>query len=179
MRCHLKSPLLWACSAALLLSGCAGAKSSKSDQANSEAQAQTYGLGQSASMGNSQAANGMARKVNQMVAPSDQTYYFAFDSNAVESQYYAYVRLQADYLVAHPGARVRLQGNTDNRGSREYNVGLGWRRDQSVQQIMRQEGVPPSQIVMVSYGKEKPAVWGDSEADWALNRRVNLVYEEK
>ena len=179
MRFPFKCPLIWVCASALWLSGCGGVKSSKPSQANPEAQAQTYGLGQSASMGSSQAANGMARNVNRMVAPSDQTYYFAFDSNAVDPQYYAYVRLQADYLVAHPGARVRLQGNTDNRGSREYNIGLGWRRDQSVEQIMRQEGVPSSQIVMVSYGKEKPAVWGDSEAAWALNRRVNLVYEEK
>ena len=60
----------------------------------------------------------------------------------------------------------------------EYNIGLGWRRDQTVARILEQQGVKPSQIDMVSFGKEKPAVMGDNEQAWSLNRRVELVYEK-
>ena len=85
--------------------------------------------------------------------------------------------LQANYLVANPKATVRLEGNTDERGSREYNIGLGWRRDQSVARLLEQQGVSPDQIKMVSYGKERPVAFGHNEAAWKLNRTVNLVYE--
>lgn len=106
-----------------------------------------------------------------------QTYYFDYDDNALNAQAMASIKAQAQYLLANPGKHVRLEGNTDSRGSREYNIALGWRRDQAVQSILLQEGVPPRQIIMVSYGKERPAVSGDNAAAWAKNRRVNLIYE--
>lgn len=115
--------------------------------------------------------------INPLVAPANQTYYFAFDSNKVRSQDMKAIRIQANYLATHPGAKVRLEGNTDNRGSREYNIGLGWRRDQAIARILEQAGVAPSQLNMVSYGKERPAVVGNNEKAWRLNRRVYLVYE--
>ncbi len=87
--------------------------------------------------------------------------------------------IQAAYLMTHRNAHVRLEGNTDDRGSREYNVGLGWRRAQAVARILKQQGVAPSQIKMVSYGKEHPAVSGNNEEAWSLNRRVELIYVEK
>lgn len=116
---------------------------------------------------------------NAVNAPENQTYYFGFDQSGIGSDDMPAIKAQAEYLVNHPAAKVRLAGNTDNRGSREYNVALGWRRDQAVSRIMAQAGVSPRQIDMVSYGKERPAVMGDNEAAWALNRRVNLVYEAK
>ncbi|MCH9644266.1 MAG: peptidoglycan-associated lipoprotein Pal [Gammaproteobacteria bacterium] len=115
--------------------------------------------------------------VNAMTAPANQTYYFAFDKSNMNSDDAQALRTQANYLATHPKAKIVLQGNTDDRGSREYNVGLGWRRDQSVARIMEQQGVNPSQIQMVSFGKERPAVLGENEHAWSLNRRVNLEYK--
>ena len=85
--------------------------------------------------------------------------------------------MQANYLASHPNAKIRLEGNTDDRGTQEYNIGLGWRRDQSVARILQQQGVSPKQIQMVSYGKLRPAVPGENEKAWGLNRRVNMVYK--
>ena len=117
--------------------------------------------------------------INALRAPADQTYYFDFDSNAVHAADTRAMAIQANYLASHPRARIRLEGNTDNRGSREYNVGLGWRRAQSVQHFLLERGVRPAQIQMMSYGKEHPAVSGNTPTAWRLNRRVNLVYKVK
>lgn len=135
--------------------------------------AQTYAVSQSS--GYHTDANGFT--VNSLQAPSNQTYYFAFDKSDIRSRDMQALDVQANYLAAHPNTHVRLEGNTDNRGSREYNVGLGWRRDQGVARILEQQGVRPNQIEMVSYGKQNPAATGDNEQAWALNRRVNLVYK--
>lgn len=134
---------------------------------------QTYGMNSAGGYD----ANGF--KVNALSAPSDQTYYFAFDSSDLRQEDMQALHIQSNYLATHPNAVVRLEGNTDNRGSREYNIALGWRRDQSVARIMEQEGVHPNQIKMVSYGKENPAVPGNDQHDWALNRRVEFVYKNK
>ncbi|WP_304985901.1 OmpA family protein [Coxiella-like endosymbiont] len=115
--------------------------------------------------------------INSLVAPANQTYYFDFDSTAVRSVDLQAIHIQANYLATNPKAKVRLEGNTDNRGSREYNIGLGWHRDQAVARIFEQEGVEPSQLDMVSYGKEHPVVTSNNEYAWQLNRRVNLIYE--
>jgi peptidoglycan-associated lipoprotein len=80
------------------------------------------------------------------------------------------------YLLSHPLAKIILEGNTDPRGSREYNIGLGERRAKAVANIMLAKGVNPKQIRIVSYGAEKLAVPGHNEADYQLDRRVELVY---
>jgi peptidoglycan-associated lipoprotein len=71
---------------------------------------------------------------------------------------------------------VHLEGHADERGSREYNIGLGDRRARSIQRLFELQGVSPDQISLVSYGEEKPAVDGHDESAWAMNRRVELVY---
>ncbi|MDF1760003.1 MAG: OmpA family protein [Coxiellaceae bacterium] len=115
---------------------------------------------------------------NSTRAPENQTYYFTFNSSGLKRQAdMAAIVAQANYLVNNPNAKVRLEGNTDDRGSREFNIGLGWRRDQTIEDILLQHGVSKDQIKLVSYGKERPAVFGGNEAAWRLNRRVNLVYE--
>lgn len=141
--------------------------------------AQSYGMnGRSGyQTAQSDASSRYSKHVNALRAPANQTYYFAFDSNNVNPADDRALNIQANYLSTHPQARIRLEGNTDNRGSREYNIGLGWRRDQSVEHYLMQRGVSPKQIQMVSYGKEHPAVAGNSAEAWALNRRVNLVYK--
>lgn len=166
-----------AASSMLLLASCskkptAGSEGGSGSGAGSEG-SQSYGMN-SNGYGSSE---GFA--VNSLKAPSNQTYYFGLNSSDVRQSDMNALTIQSKYLAAHPNARVRLEGNTDDRGSREYNIGLGWRRDQSVVRVMEQEGVNKNQIQMVSYGKENPAVSGDNEHAWALNRRVNFIYKQK
>ena len=102
--------------------------------------------------------------------------YFDFDSAVIKGQGVDVVAAHAKYLSANPQQRVRLEGNTDERGSREYNIGLGDRRAQSVRRALLLQGVSEGQITTVSYGEERPADSGHDEAAWAKNRRVEIVY---
>jgi peptidoglycan-associated lipoprotein len=102
--------------------------------------------------------------------------YFDFDSAVIQGAGVDVVGAHAKYLAANPQARVRLEGNTDERGSREYNIGLGDRRAQSVRRALLLQGVAEGQLTTVSYGEERPADPGHDEAAWAKNRRVEIVY---
>ncbi len=86
------------------------------------------------------------------------------------------INAHARYLATNPQQKIRLEGHTDARGTREYNIGLGERRDQSVRRLLMVQGAADSQILTVSFGEERPAVEGDDEAAFAQNRRVELVY---
>jgi peptidoglycan-associated lipoprotein len=102
--------------------------------------------------------------------------YFEYDSAEITADGQDLLVHHAGYLVANPVAHVTLEGHTDERGSREYNIALGDRRALSVQRVLELNGVAPEQITVVSYGEEKPAAEGSSEAAWRLNRRVELLY---
>lgn len=102
--------------------------------------------------------------------------YFDFDSAEIKGAGVEVVAAHAKYLAAHGGVRVRLEGHTDERGSREYNIGLGERRAQSVRRAMLLQGVTDAQMSTVSYGEERPAVPGHDESAWSKNRRVEIVY---
>jgi len=104
--------------------------------------------------------------------------YFDYNSSEIPQEYLAVVSANAAYLVKYPTARLRLEGNTDERGSREYNIGLGERRAQTVRRAMLAKGVAEGQMTTVSYGEERPAVPGHDEAAYAQNRRVELVYAQ-
>jgi peptidoglycan-associated lipoprotein len=104
--------------------------------------------------------------------------YFDYDSAEISPADQDTLIAHAGFLVANPGAKVTLEGNTDERGSREYNIALGERRAESVKHILELNGVPSGQITVVSYGEEKPAAEGHSEAAWRLNRRVEIVYPQ-
>jgi peptidoglycan-associated lipoprotein len=110
-------------------------------------------------------------------APSNQSYYYDYNSNVVHQKYDPSIQAQGNYLVAHPNARVRLEGNCDNRGSREYNIALGWRRANAVKTVLMQDGVSPKQITTFSWGSEKPVAFGNNETAWAKNRRTDLIYK--
>ena len=103
--------------------------------------------------------------------------YYDFDKYAVKDQYKPVVDAHGDFLVSHSAAKVTLQGNCDERGSREYNLGLGQRRADSVRKVLAAKGVKDSQMETVSYGKEKPRNPGHNEAAWAENRRTDIVYQ--
>lgn len=105
-----------------------------------------------------------------------RTIYFDFDSSEIKGEGTDIVGAHAKYLATNPTARVRLEGHTDDRGSREYNIGLGERRAQSVRRALLLQGATEAQISTVSYGAERPAVAGHDEAAWAKNRRVEVVY---
>ncbi len=107
---------------------------------------------------------------------SKRIIYFDFDSSEVRLDSQDTVIAHGQFLSGNPGAKVRLEGHTDERGSREYNLGLGERRAQSISQILKLQGVAVIQIEMISYGEELPAAYGHDEESWQLNRRVEIVY---
>lgn len=107
-----------------------------------------------------------------------RTYHFAFDSDVVADKDKPAVLAKAHFLASNPSEHVVLAGNTDDRGSREYNIALGWRRAQSVEKMMLLNGASQSQIKLVSYGEEKPVAQGDTESAYAQNRRVDLINEK-
>ena len=107
---------------------------------------------------------------------SKRSVYFEFDSFVVEDKYKSMVESHAKYLAGNKAAKVTLQGNTDERGSREYNIALGQKRAEAVKRVMVLMGAQDVVIETVSYGKEKPKREGHDEAAWAENRRVDIVY---
>lgn len=109
---------------------------------------------------------------------SKRVIYFDYDSANVSSDSKAIIGAHAQYLQNNKTAQVLLEGHTDARGSREYNMALGERRALTVQQIMLLTGVSREQIELVSYGEEQPAEQGDNEDAWSKNRRVELVYRK-
>lgn len=107
---------------------------------------------------------------------STRTIYFSLDSSAIASKYSKVIQAHAQYLANHPKVHLRLEGNTDERGTREYNVALGERRAESVKQALVLSGANAGQISTISYGEERPAVLGHTKAAYAKNRRVDFIY---
>lgn len=107
---------------------------------------------------------------------AERTIYFAFDSSVVKQKYMDIIKRHAAYLARYPEVEVRVEGHTDERGSREYNIGLGARRAESVSRLLQAYGASAQQITTISYGEEVPAVEGHNPYAWSQNRRVELVY---
>jgi peptidoglycan-associated lipoprotein len=107
---------------------------------------------------------------------SKRSVYFDFDSFAVKDEYKPLIEAHAKYLQTNRTARTTIQGNADERGSREYNIALGQRRADAVKRMMQLYGVTDAQVETVSFGKEKPRNPGHDEAAWAENRRDDVVY---
>jgi peptidoglycan-associated lipoprotein len=108
---------------------------------------------------------------------SKRSIYYDFDKSDVKPEFRPLVEAHARYLRDHPGARIAIQGNCDERGSREYNIALGQRRSQGVQRMLLLLSVPQRQMEAVSFGEEKPKALGHDEASWAENRRSDIVYQ--
>jgi peptidoglycan-associated lipoprotein len=108
---------------------------------------------------------------------ASRSVYFDFDSNAVKDEYRGLVQAHSRYMTADKrDARIRIEGNCDERGSREYNLALGQRRAESVKKVMTVLGVSDGRIETTSYGEEKPVAMGHDEAAWAQNRRADIKY---
>lgn len=140
------------------------------DEANAAYGAQSAGVGNEA---------GFNDKAGGAQSLAKRTYYFDYDKDFVHDSDRGAIVANADYLLVHPRAKVMLEGHTDPRGSREYNVGLGERRAKAVAEILASKGVNPAQVRVVSYGAEKLASPGRDEAAYQLDRRVVLVYLER
>ncbi len=108
---------------------------------------------------------------------SKRTLYFDFDSSKINEEERAIVTAHAGFLASNPAAKITLEGHADERGTREYNIGLGERRAMSVRELLLFMGARDDQIQTLSYGEEKPAALGHDESSWRLNRRVEIVYE--
>lgn len=133
------------------------------------------------SSANSQPANVAPVAVDELNNPNGplakRSVYFDFDSYSVKDDYQPLLEAHAKYLRTHPVRHILIQGNTDERGTSEYNLALGERRSEAVLHDLATLGVPASQLEAVSLGKEKPIAMGHDEASWEQNRRVDLVYQ--
>jgi peptidoglycan-associated lipoprotein len=123
-----------------------------------------------AGMGNGEAAGPQGELLSKRII------YFDFDRAELRSEDAAVVAAHSRYLSVNGGTRVRLEGHTDERGTREYNIGLGERRAQTVRRALLLQGAAESQVSTVSYGEERPAAAGSDEMAWRQNRRVEIVY---
>ena len=110
---------------------------------------------------------------------NDRSFYFGFDDYAVKPEDRPLIERHGKYLVAHQTVAIRIEGNTDERGSAEYNLALGQKRAQAVLADLKIYGVKDSQMEATSWGKEKPKATGHDETAWAQNRRVDLIYPAK
>jgi peptidoglycan-associated lipoprotein len=102
--------------------------------------------------------------------------YFDYDSNVIKPQFQSLLEGHARFLKANARRKISIEGHTDERGGREYNLALGQRRSEAVRRALGLLGVPDGQMEAVSFGKEKPVALGSDEAAWAQNRRAEIVY---
>lgn len=109
----------------------------------------------------------------------ERSVFFDYDQFVVKGQYQALIERQAKYLAANPTLSVRLEGNADERGGREYNLALGQKRAEAVARGLKVYGVADKQAEPVSFGSEKPFAQGHDEQAWAQNRRVDFAYPTK
>ena len=154
--------------------------------ANGIGDASTSGLNGGSSFGGSglnggrygaNGANGLPPEFSDPNNPlSKRTIYFMLDSSQVQQDFIPVIAAHARYLLANPSQHVVLEGNGDERGSREYNIGLGEKRAKSIAAMLKVQGVSEAQLSVVSYGEEKPVAMGHDESSWELNRRVELAY---
>lgn len=107
---------------------------------------------------------------------SNRVIYFDYDSASVRAEDQPILDAHAEYLGKNPNISVRLEGHTDERGSREYNLALGERRALSIRQLLMLQGASADQFRVTSFGEERPAVDGSDESAWSQNRRVEIVY---
>jgi len=133
------------------------------------------GTGQYGSASTSGTGSSASQQADARI-PAARTIYFDYDRDTIKGEYESVVMSHARYLRANPGAQVVLHGHTDERGTREYNLALGERRANAVQRFLNIQGVSNSQMNVVSYGEERPAVRGSGESAYSQNRRVVFSY---
>ena len=180
MKLNQLTPLILAA----LISACATTEEQKSAAGTPQASSTPSGT---ASTGNvnqpgvrgSRSQTTTASNTGFKGAPSKNSVYFDYDQHDIKADYKAVIEDNAKYLRENPSLKVRVEGNADERGSREYNVALGQKRAEVVTKALTLLGVPANRIEAVSYGEEKPRRTGHDEGSWAENRRGDVVFEGK
>lgn len=150
----------------LLIGGLAVSMAACTGMGKKTDEVQTEGVTTETSMASDESQAALAKRV----------IYFDFDSSVVKSEYQPVLAAHAEYIAGHPDITVVLEGHTDERGSREYNIALGERRAKAVQQLLTVQGVAQKQLQVISFGEERPVALGHDESAWSLNRRVELLY---
>ncbi|WP_372694006.1 peptidoglycan-associated lipoprotein Pal [Immundisolibacter sp.] len=175
--------LLFVCVIALTTVAVAGCGKKSTTRAGGEASASTQaGSAGSGAQGGGAfgAGSGTGFAAGSLDDPnsplSQRRVYFGLDRYDVGEEYRSLVEAHAGYLRSSPSAAVTLEGHTDERGSREYNIALGERRSNAVRDLLIALGASATQITTVSYGEEKPAADCHDESCWSQNRRVEIVY---
>jgi peptidoglycan-associated lipoprotein len=173
-----KLTLLTLAAATLILLGCGGNRATLPDQAAAG------GAGSAGAMTSGAGGAGGPEVFREVPGPGAQgplsqlVVYFGFDQSEISTEYNEMLAAHGRYLAANGGALLRLEGHADERGSREYNIGLGERRAQAVRRALLLQGAAAAQLSTVSYGEERPSAVGSDEEAYGLNRRVELVYRQ-
>ena len=154
-----------------LMAGCPSKKPDQPPPPPQQSTADTSGVADAGAVVDDTATGGPTGELL-----SKRVVYFDFDRADIRADSQTVVAAHAAYLAKNPAQKVRLEGHADERGSREYNIGLGERRGQAVRRALLLSGVAEAQLSTVSYGEERPAVAGSDEQAYALNRRVEIVY---
>lgn len=177
---NVRRKVLWIIGAAsvLLLTACGSLQQKPAGQVPVEEQSTVAGQQQGAqATGVNVGGGNSASALNAPSGPpAKRVVYFAFDSSAISEAGRQLIAQHAAYLSQHPEVSVVLEGHTDERGSREYNLALGERRAKAVEQLLELQGVSATQMQVISFGAEQPVALGHNEAAWRLNRRVEMLY---
>ena len=174
----MKTPMLKIC-IPLALAFAAGCATQSTTDSSGGAPASDKSSSTATSRGtNSGSMSGMASSNARTAAgePGEHSVFFEFDKSALTPQDRKVVEAHAQYLKEHPDMKVRVEGNTDERGSKEYNLALGQRRAETVANVMKLLGVKDQRVEAVSYGEEKPRAQGHDEQAWSQNRRSDINY---
>jgi peptidoglycan-associated lipoprotein len=166
--------------ATLILLGCGGNRATLPDQAA----AGGAGAGGAGAMTSGAGGAGGPEVFREVPGSGAQgplsrlVVYFGYDQSEISPEYNEMLAAHGGFLAANSGALLRLEGHADERGSREYNIGLGERRAQTVRRALLLQGAAAAQLSTVSYGEERPSAVGSDEEAYSLNRRVELVYRQ-
>ncbi|MEP7156747.1 MAG: OmpA family protein [Betaproteobacteria bacterium] len=172
-----QSALLATLIAAAVLGGCASDKPASTTTAASTQSATTAQSTTNSASTNPASSTSTVRTNNAAVMPTGAAVYFDYDSYSVKDQYGNVVRSNADYMT-RAVERLELDGNADERGSREYNMALGQKRADAVKRALTALGAKGERIETISFGEDKPKATGNNEAAWAENRRVDFVLKK-
>ncbi len=177
MRKSLTLPLVAIALLGIALAGCSSKKAKTSGSGNdavnsSLSSASTAGAGSGAAT--DATGEGIAGPQGGLLA--QRIVYFDFDRSDIRADFVDMIAAHGRYTAGNANVSIRLEGHSDERGSLDYNIGLGERRAQAVRRALALQGVSEAQVATVSYGEERPAETGSTEEAWAKNRRVEIVY---
>ena len=177
------------CLAAFFITACATTQEISSPDESTESDVTTISEGAVSITEDDSSASASAMVEEKMTAQemleetdsvlANRTIYFEFDSAKLSDESLSILETHGAFIAENGNVDVRLEGHADERGSREYNIALGDRRAQSVRRVLLLQGASTDQIDTVSYGEEQPVTPGHTEAAWAENRRVELLYKVK